>query len=355
MATLRERHYRVTLIKLSVFAITMLLIFAGLVVVFSQFQSGSTKEYSAIFMSASRMKTGSKVKIAGVEVGTVKSVELTSDNTARVEFSVDEQFRLLTNVRALIRYENLTGDRYLELQQGAGDLGSVLKARGQLPITQTEPALELDKLLGGFKPLLRTLKPTEVNELTASLIKVFQGEGENLSNLLKSTASFTDSIADRDELIGEVITNLNSTLGTLNSNSGGFNSSIDRLQQLISGLSAQRTTVGNAITNAAQVTNDLSSLLVGSRKNIHAVTVNAGKSFAEINKGEDYLRTLLPRLPGDYKQLSNLGSYGGWLQLFICRVDILLTGPAGQNIVVRAVDLKTKGVQNNNGRCVDKQ
>ena len=348
----RARAFRATLIKLSAFAITMVLVFVGLVVVFSNYRSGSSVEYSALFSSASQMKSGSKVKIAGVQVGSVKSISLTPDNQAKVDFTVDEEFKLPTSVRALVRYENLTGDRYLELQQGAGDPDAFLPDGGLIPLDHTEPALDLDKLLGGFKPLFRTLNPEEVNQLSASLIAVYQGQGqtEAMNQLLTSTSSFTNSLADRDQLIGEVIDNLNETLGTLNDDKENFETSVDLLQQLVSGLSSQRASIGNALTQTATLTNSLADLLVTTRPDIQRTVDNLGKTSAEILKAEPYVRSLIQRLPDDYKILSNVGSYGAWLQLWLCRIRIMFDGPNGQQIWFTPVDV-TKQSTNPGGRC----
>ncbi|GAB16732.1 Mce family protein [Gordonia effusa NBRC 100432] len=334
----RARAFRATLIKLGIFAITMILVFVALVVVFSRYRPGSSYDYSAMFTSASSMKTGAKVKIAGVEVGAVSGIELTQSSEAKVDFSVDEDYPLPSSVRALIRYENLTGDRYVELQRGVGDVNSTISPGGQIPISQTEPALDLDKLLGGFKPLFRTLNPTEVNELSESLIQVFQGQGPALTSLLKSTSQFTNSLADRDELIGQVIDNLNKTLGTLDADQQGFSSDLDRLHQLVDGLAADRTTIGQALSSTSAVTNDLASLLTDTRPQLKSLVTDTGKLADEMNKGEGYVREVLPRLPNDFKTLSNLGSYGAWLQIWLCKQRLLFTGPGNTQISVVTLD-----------------
>ncbi|MGU3291860.1 MCE family protein [Williamsia sp. M5A3_1d] len=348
--TRRDRIFRATTIKLGVFAVVMLLIFVGLVVVFSQYRSGSTNGYSATFSSASQIKPGSKVRIAGVEVGSVNDVSLTRDNAAEVDFSVDRQYRLPTSVQAMIRYENLTGDRYLELGEGTGNPTQLLPDGGHIPESQTEPALDLDKLLGGFKPLFKTLKPAEVNDLSGSLIAVFQGQGPALNQLLASTASFTNTLADRDQLIGEVVDNLNATLGTIDDDKSGLDTSLDRLQQLISGLSSQRDTVGKAITDTSQLTNDLAGLLDTNRPNLKRVVSETGRVSDQVLSDEPFVRGLLQRFPGDFKALSNLGSYGAWLQIWLCRVDIFFTGPDHKEIVYRSLD-NTGGNVNPSGRC----
>ncbi|MGB3698977.1 MAG: MCE family protein [Gordonia sp. (in: high G+C Gram-positive bacteria)] len=334
----RARAFRATVIKLGAFALAMILVLVGLVMVFSRYQGGGTDKYTALFTSASAMKAGSVVKIAGVDVGAVSSVQLTEDNKARVSFTVNDNYRLPTSVQALIRYQNLTGDRYLELQPGSGDINKTLSAGGEIPIGQTEPALDLDKLLGGFKPLFRTLDAGEVNQLSSALIAVFQGQGAGLNNLLASTSEFTNKIADRDQLIGSVIDNLNQTLGTLEADHKGLDQSVDRMQQLITGLSQDRSVIGESITQAGKATTGLASLMNTTRPDLKETITALGRTSGEALKSEAFIRDLLGRLPGDFKMLSNLGSYGAWLQIYFCRIRLLLPGPGNTQYYFTAID-----------------
>ncbi|MFT4086954.1 MAG: MlaD family protein [Gordonia sp. (in: high G+C Gram-positive bacteria)] len=346
----RARAFRATCIKLGAFTVVMILVLIGLVMVFSRYQPGSTEKYSAIFTSASAMKPGSKVQIAGIDVGVVNKVRLTRDNTAEVDFTVNDDYRLPTSVRAIIRYQNLTGDRYLELQPGNGDLTKFLSPGAQIPIAQTEPALDLDNLLGGFKPLFRTMSADDVNQLSAALIAVFQGQGPAVGSLLKATDSMTNTLADRDALIGQVIDNLNQTLGILQADHKGLDQSVDRLQQLVTGLSGDRGIIGNFISQADDATNGMADLLDATRPDIKGSLESLGQTSAQALEAEPFLRTLLGNLPGDFKTLSNLGSYGAWLQIYFCRIRLLLPGPGKSQYYFSAIDVmgdKTRA----GGRC----
>ena len=66
------------------------------------------------------LEVGDFVRIAGVEVGKVKKVAIQPDTTALVEFSADASVVLTEGSRAVIRYDDLIGGRYLALQEGAG-------------------------------------------------------------------------------------------------------------------------------------------------------------------------------------------------------------------------------------------
>ncbi len=346
----RARAFRATVIKLTTFVVVMVLVMAGLVMVFSRYQPGSTDSYTALFTSASQIKPGSDVQIAGVDVGVVNKIQVTRGNDAKVSFSVNSDYKLPTTVRALIRYQNLTGDRYLELQPGTAAPGEYLKSGAQIPIDQTEPALDLDNLLGGFKPLFRTLNGEQVNQLSAALIAVFQGQGPALQQLLAATDSFTNTLADRDKLIGSVIDNLNTTLGILEADHRGLDQSVDRLQQLITGLSGDRDVIGNFLSQAADASTDMGDLLAVTRPDIKGSLTSLGQISDNALAAEPFLRNLLAKLPGDFKTLSNLGSYGAWLQIYFCRIRLLLPGPGDTQYFFTAIDAmgdKTK----DGGRC----
>lgn len=324
---------RPTAIKLTVFATVMAVIFAGLAIVFSQVRFSSTDGYHAEFTSASGIKSGDKVRIAGVPVGSVTDVEVGSDALAHVTFDVDTKYPLLQSTRATVRYENLVGDRYLELLEGAGST-ETLADGGTIPESQTSPALDLDLLLGGFKPLLKGLSADQVNDLTGALLQVFQGQGGTLVSLLGNTSSFTNTLADRDKLIGDVITNLNTTLGTINDHGDQFSSTIDQLQQLVSGLAKDSDPIGAAIPEIATATGDLAHLLEGTRPDLQATIAGANKVATQLVSGEDDIQWVLDRLPESYRKLIRTGTYGSFFQFYTCSVKFKFSAPDGQEMHV---------------------
>ena len=108
-------NLRRTAAKFGVFAVVMAVLTGCLFLVFGEYRSGSTSDYSAVFTDASSLETGDSVRVAGVRVGTVDAVTLRSDNTVAVSFDADDDVVLTTGTRAAVRYLNLVGDRYLEL------------------------------------------------------------------------------------------------------------------------------------------------------------------------------------------------------------------------------------------------
>ena len=333
------------LVKFLVFATVMSVLTVFLFFTFGQYRTGSTDGYSAVFTDASRLKSGDTVRVAGIRVGTVTDVSLQSDHEVLVEFDADRGLKLTSGTKAAIRYLNLTGDRYLELADGPGST-RLLPPGSRIPVDRTQPALDLDLLLSGLKPVVQGLNPQDVNALTASLVQVFQGEGDTLDSLLSKTSSFTSTIADDNQTVQSLIDNLNTVLGTVAKNGDQFSGTIDRLEKLISGLSADRDPIGTAITSLDNGTASLADLLTQARPPLAGVVDQLNRVAPNLQSGKGYLDGALQRAPGNYRKLARIGAYGSFVQYYICEISIRVTDLQGRASFFPFV-------KQENGRCAE--
>lgn len=334
-----------TLIKFSIFGVVMAVLTAFLFVVFSESRTGSTDGYSAVFVDASRLKAGDSVRIAGIRVGTVKDVSLQADRKVLVKFDADRNTKLTTGTKAAIRYLNLVGDRYLELID-TPDSARILPAGAQIPADRTAPALDLDLLLGGLKPVIQGLNPEDVNGLTSSLIQILQGQGGTLESLLSKSSSFTNSLADNNQVVEQLIDNLRDTLDTLSKDGDEFTGAIDRLSQLIEGLSADRDPIGTAIESLDNGTTSLADLLGRGRAPLNNTVDQLARLAPFVNNDLDRLDATIQRLPEIYRKLARVGSYGAFFPYYICGVTFRASDLEGRTVVFPWIRQET-------GRCVD--
>jgi len=339
--TTRIRHDAV---RLAVFLVVCLLGVFGLFAVFGQLRFGeATNTYKAEFTNVTGLENGDFVRIGGVEVGQVKEVAIQPDTTALVEFTADQSVVLTEGSRAVIRYDDLIGGRYLALQEGVGGTAT-LKPGGTIPMARTSPALDLDALIGGFRPLFKALDPDQVNALSGQLIQALQGQGATINSFLAQTAALTTTLADRDQLIGDVISNLNVVLGSLGDQSDQFAKAVDALSELVKGLADRRVDISNGVayTNAAAGT--ISDLLAQARppfaKTIHETDRAAGIVVAD----HDYFDNLLNTLPDTYQALARQGIYGDFFSFYLCDLVLKLNGKGGQPVYVKVAGQTT-------GRC----
>ena len=336
--------WRHALWRLGIFLGVCLLGVFALYAVFGQLRLGAkAKEYNAVFTNVTGLEGDDFVRIAGVEVGKVKKISIQDDTTALVEFTADDSVVLTEGNRAVIRYDDLIGGRYLALVEGTGGTKR-LNPGDTIPVARTSPALDLDALIGGFKPLFSALDPDQVNALSGQLIQAFQGQGATISSFLSQTAALTNTLADRDQLIGEVIVNLNTVLGSLGDQSKQFSKAIDALAELVKGLESRKQDISNGVayTNAAAGT--ISDLLAQARppfaKTIHETDRAAGIVVAD----HDYFDNLLNTLPDSYQALARQGIYGDFFSFYLCDLVLKLNGKGGQPVYVKVAGQST-------GRC----
>lgn len=308
------------LVKFLVFAVVTALLTTVLGLTIANSRGGTTVDYSARFIDATGLLPGDDVRIAGVVVGSVVDIEVVDQRIAQVNFTVDSDQKLPASANATIRYRNLIGQRYVSLDQGAGPTGELLPADGQIPLERTRPALNLTVLFNGFQPLFQGLDPEQINKLSMEIVQVLQGEGGTVQSLLASTASLTNSIADRDQVIGQVITNLNLVLQTVNANDQGLNELISSLQALVSGLSQDREPIGNAIASIGTLTQVTGDFLEDARPPLKDDIRNLGDLATELDKGQPAVERFLQLSPYKLNKIGRVGSYGSWFQFYLCQV-----------------------------------
>jgi phospholipid/cholesterol/gamma-HCH transport system substrate-binding protein len=330
--------------RLAVFLAVCVLGVFGLFAVFGQMRFGEkTHSYLAEFTNVTGLENGDFVRIAGVEVGQVKKVAIQPDTTALVEFSADQSVVLTEGSRAVIRYDDLIGGRYLSLQEGAGGTAR-LKPGGTIPMARTAPALDLDALIGGFRPLFQALDPDQVNALSGQLIQALQGQGATINSFLAQTAALTNTLADRDRLIGDVIVNLNVVLGSLGDQSDQFEKAVDALSELVATLSARKEDISNGVayTNAAAGT--IADLLAQARPPFAKTIQETDRAAGIVVADNEYFDNLLNTLPDAYQALARQGIYGDFFTFYLCDLVLKLNGKGGQPVYVKLAGQAT-------GRC----
>ncbi len=308
------------IVKMTIFAIVTITLTALLGATIANSNFGGTSSYKARFTDASGLKPGDDVRILGVKVGTVDSLSVVDDKYAEVSFDIDAGRRVPASATAIIRYRNLVGQRYLALGMGTGTT-ALLEPGGTIPVERTTPALNLTVLFNGFKPLFQALQPDDVNKLAFEIIQVLQGEGGTVDSILQHTATLTSTIAGRDKVIGDLVTNLNNVLGTVNGRTGEVNDLILSLQQLVSGLSADRKPIGDAISALGSLTDTTAGLLDQARPALKQDIALLGPLAETLNKQEPLLDGMLKGLENRADTFTRAVSYGSWLNFYLCRMS----------------------------------
>jgi phospholipid/cholesterol/gamma-HCH transport system substrate-binding protein len=323
---------RADLIRLVIFLVVAALVTFWVAAVTGEYRSGDTVAYRAAFSDVSGLQKGDQVRAAGVRVGKVTDIDVQPDSTVVVSVAVDASLTLDDATTATIEYRNLIGDRIVQLASG-GQAAQEMAPGDMIPVANTASALDLDTLLNGFKPLFAGLNPTQVNELSQQLVQVLQGQESAVETLTSRVGSFTSTIAQREQLITQVISNLNQVLETVDGRRDEVGELIDALDIVLTRFDQQDTEILVAAGKIDEFARQASGLLARARgdltPDLRALTVAA----RGLNMERDELVAVLRQLPRHYRKLQNAGSYGNFFNFFLCGVRIQSDAAAGRPVL----------------------
>jgi phospholipid/cholesterol/gamma-HCH transport system substrate-binding protein len=329
--------------RFTIFATICALATYGLFMVFAKLRYEPQQRYSAQFSNISGLKVGDFVRIAGVEVGKVKHISIRPDATVVADFTADDSVVLTHGTRALIRYEDVVGHRYMELQEGAGGVERL--SPGQtIPVEHTEPALDLDALIGGFRPLFKALDPVRVNALSSQLIAAFQEQGSAIGAFLDQTATVTNTLADRGDLIRQVIGNLNTVLSSVGDQTQQLDKAVTSLSSLMSGLAARKTAIRDSVAYGNAAATSIADLLTQMRPPFKETVAQSARASAIVLADHDYVDDFLNTLPDAYQALARQGMYGDFFTFYLCDAVLKVNGKGGQPVYVKLASQSS-------GRC----
>lgn len=261
-------------IKLGIFVLVGLTLFVAAVYFIGKKQNmfGKTSHISTVFNNVNGLQLGNNVRYSGINVGTVKDIEMINDTMIRVDMIINDKIlpHIKTDAVATISSDGLVGNMIINILPGKGNApnvkaGDVIKSFSKV---RTED-------------ILKTLSVTNENAaiLTADLIKITKeitdGKG-TVGMLLNDTSMATD---------------LKETLHYLKITSQGTTSSVAQLNQLIASLNRKDNIVG--VINDTVVANKIKHIVTNLEKssikidsvveNLNATITNAKDGKGAIN------------------------------------------------------------------------
>ncbi|MBH0776773.1 MlaD family protein [Nocardia bovistercoris] len=193
-------------IRVGVVAVVLAFALVGVFRLIERPVQGETDTFTALFSDANGLRSGDDVRVYGVQVGKVGSVEL-DGVLARVRFTVSRDHPVFAESTLAIRYQNLTGFRYLDIAQPENPRGR-RDPEKVFGTSETVPAFDITTLFNGLQPVLAELTGDELNRFTNSLLAVLQGDGTGIGPALDAINGLARYASDRQAVISTLVGNL---------------------------------------------------------------------------------------------------------------------------------------------------
>ncbi len=321
------------LIRLSIFMIITAMATALLAATIGNLSFDKTRDYKAVFSDATGVVAGDDIRVAGVKVGTVKEVEVVDRTRARVTFTMRDSVPLTDASHLTVKFRNLVGQRYIAVTQEVGGT-SKLAAGSTVPIDHTTPALDLTVLFNGFKPLFAALSPSDINKLSYEIVQVFQGEGGTVEGLLADTASLTSTLADRDEVIGDLVSNLNTVLEHVADRDEELSRLIQSFRTLVSGLNKDRDAILGPLNQISELSVETASLVQGLRPELVGDLKELRRLSTTLDRNKGEIDRAIQVLPIKLNKMGRTAIYGSFFNFYLCEFHGRVVLPGGTPVPI---------------------
>jgi phospholipid/cholesterol/gamma-HCH transport system substrate-binding protein len=274
---------------------------------------GGGDRYTAAFAEAGGLKVNDEVRIAGVRVGKVESIELDGDHV-QVTFRVKTDSEFGTETGAAIKVKTILGAMYLSLEpKGSGQL----EEDDEIPVERTTSPFDV---VEAFSGLAETADEIDTDQLAAGLTTLADLTRNTPAEFQAALAGVSDlsaNIADKNERINSLLTNLDRVTAVL----GERDEDIIKLMQdsdvLFQALVARRDAVHNLLVATTTLSTELSALVEDTREDLKPALTQLESVVQVLNKNEDNIDNSLRLMAPFYRVFANTLGTGPWFDTYI--------------------------------------
>ncbi|WP_435746645.1 MCE family protein [Nocardioides sp. SYSU DS0663] len=274
---------------------------------------GGGDTYYARFSEAGGLKADDEVRIAGVRVGKVESVEL-AEGEVEVAFRIEEDAEFGELTGAAIKVKTLLGAMFLSVEPaGQGQL----EAGSTIPVERTASPYDV---VAAFEGLAETSADIDTDQLAVSLTTLAdltRNTPEEFREALDGVSALSETIASRDTEIGSLLKNLKRVSAVLAERDVDLVALMRDADVLFRALLERRESVHRLLVSTSTLSKELTALVRGTRKDLAPALANLENVVAVLNKNEDNIDNSLRLMAPFYRVFANTLGGGPWFDTYI--------------------------------------
>ncbi|MDO3394568.1 MCE family protein [Nocardioides cremeus] len=310
MTPFRERNpVIIGLVSMSVLAVLLVAAFRAqdLPVI------GGGDTYYAEFAEAGGLQSDDEVRIAGVRVGQVKSIEL-ADGVVRVAFQVKTDSGFGPDSRADIKVKTLLGSMYISLDPaGSGQL----EEGATIPVERTSSPFDVVEAFEGLADTAGDIDTDQLARSLTTLADLTRNTPEEFRAALDGVSRLSTNIADKNEEIGSLLQNLERVSSVLDDRDEDLVDLMSDADVLFQALVARRDQIHRLLVSTQELSRELTRLVRDTRGDLEPALQELEDVLAVLNKNEDNIDDSIRLMAPFYRVFTNTLGSGPWFDTYI--------------------------------------
>jgi phospholipid/cholesterol/gamma-HCH transport system substrate-binding protein len=282
---------------------------------------GGGDTYYAAFTESGGLKSNDEVRVAGVRVGKVDSVEL-DDGHVRVAFKVERGVDLGKETNAAIKVKTLLGAMYLSLES-AGD--GELEKGDEIPVDRTSSPYDVVEAFSGLADTSSRIDTEQLKASLNTLTDLTRNTPDEFQAALEGMSALSQNIAARDEQVNSLLKNLRKVSGVLGDRDQDIIGLMQDADILFRALVERRDAVHNLLVSTSRLSTELSGLVRDTRADLKPALTNLDTVVNVLLKNQDNLDQSLRLMAPFYRVFANTLGTGPWFDTYIQNMPPLKT------------------------------
>ena len=280
---------------------------------------GGGTQYSAMFTESANLKSGDDVRIAGVKVGKVQSVEIDADkNLVKATFTVKNGF--VGNESTVdIKLKTLLGAKYLNINSVGG---TKQDAGRTIPASRTTTPLDIYPAFTELSNTIDDINTADLSKAFQTLAEDFSGTPKDVRPVVTGLSRLSTTIASRDQELRTLLDRANAVTGTLAQRDQDLAKLISDGNLLLQMLNARRDAIHSLFVNTQTLSQQLRGLVADNQKTIGPLLDSLDKILTLLKDNEDSLDRGLSLLGPFYRVFNNVIGNGRWFDNYIQNLSV---------------------------------
>lgn len=276
-----------------------------------------THDVAAEFTDATGLNPGDQVRLAGVPVGKVATVEV-DRGKALVGMDIDDRHPLPADSRFELHWRNLLGQRYVQVvpPPDAEPGGPVMAEGERVGTDRTGAAADLSALMETAEPLFGTLDTATLNRVMTTMAAALQGREETVGQVITDSAALVDTLAGRADAIGSTVESFAVLLEGMAERDADIRRLLDGLAATSTALADQSEGLGDSMAQSAQMLQLVDEILAANDGDLDVILGQLSQLAGTLAESRDDLGEGIRTLPWTSAALLRATHNGDWIQVY---------------------------------------
>ena len=272
---------------------------------------------TAYVADAAGLKTGDEVQVAGMRVGSVRTIELEGDRV-KIGFDVDTDVAMGADTTAQIETDSILGRRALGVySDGRGELEG-----RTIPLERTSVPYSLTTALGDLSDTVEAMDTDKVDEALTVLAETMEGSSPEIRGAIDGITRLSRSLNERDEGVRQLLEKAAGTTDVLGERSGQLNQLMVDGNTLFIQLDLRRRAISELIVNISELSRQLSGLVQDNEAQLGPALDKLEKVSDLLIRNKDDIDLGLRRIVPFSTALSEAVASGPWFNAYVSNLSL---------------------------------